>query len=244
MKSRWMAFLSVGVAIAIMAVTLGSTALAQTETPVPAPTDQAPAPGTTPAAPAARYNALVTSLATALGMAPADVLTERRAGKSYADLAAEKGVDLQTLTDAVIKTQMDAIDTRLANQAITQKQADWMKKALQNHADLLLTAPFVVNASGFGMGMGMGMMGPGMGSGMMGPGMMNPHDFGWGRDDDDWSERGDKDDFRRMPGRGFGDDDNRFGFGNRGMGRPGPNNAPAAPAAPEASPTAPGTSGA
>jgi hypothetical protein len=98
--------------------------------------------------------ASLTTIATALGVAEADLRTELQAGKSIADVASEKGVALQTVVDAVIAGQTTALSQAVANGRITQAQADAMlAQARANLPNLLeLKGGFAFGGRGLGGG--------------------------------------------------------------------------------------------
>lgn len=68
--------------------------------------------------------------ATALGITAEELRTELEAGKSIADVAGEKGVDVQTVIDALVAAATTKIDEALANGDITQEKADELKTNL------------------------------------------------------------------------------------------------------------------
>ena len=76
------------------------------------------------------------AIAEALGMDVEDVAAQLRAGKSLADLAEEKGVDLQVLKDAVDAARIEgasaAIERAVENGNLTREKADWMLRGLEN----------------------------------------------------------------------------------------------------------------
>ena len=73
--------------------------------------------------------------AEALGLSPEQLFTELHSGKTLTDLAAEKGVDLQTVQDAVAAARKDAmkqaIEQAVADGRLTREQADWMLQGLE-----------------------------------------------------------------------------------------------------------------
>lgn len=106
-------------------------------------------------------------VAEALGIDAATLWDELRAGKTVADLAAEQGVDLQTVTDAIVTEATEHLNAMVAAGYITQEQADahlaYMRENMLQH----LESGFMFGGMGFGRG---GMMGRG-GMGRMGRGM-------------------------------------------------------------------------
>ena len=76
--------------------------------------------------------------ATALGITADELRTELQSGKTIAQVASDKGVDVQTVIDAVTADEIAEIDQRLADGRITQAQADEMKaNAAQHAADIV-----------------------------------------------------------------------------------------------------------
>jgi hypothetical protein len=73
---------------------------------------------------------LVEGIANDLGMAPKDLMTELRSGKSIADVANEKGVDPQKIVGDVVGAIDGKIDQRVADKKLDQARADAMKQNL------------------------------------------------------------------------------------------------------------------
>ena len=59
-----------------------------------------------------------------LGMEPRDLLAELRAGKSVADVAAEKGVALDDIVNAILARKVERLNQLVADGRLTQDQAD------------------------------------------------------------------------------------------------------------------------
>ncbi|OFW65944.1 MAG: hypothetical protein A2V52_00775 [Actinobacteria bacterium RBG_19FT_COMBO_54_7] len=59
-----------------------------------------------------------------LGMAPKDLLSELKGGKTLAEIANEKGVDLNTLIDKILEPVKTRLSKMVENGGITQDQAD------------------------------------------------------------------------------------------------------------------------
>ena len=59
-----------------------------------------------------------------LGMTREELRTELQAGKSIADVAAEQGVSLDTLENALIEPLSEKLAERVANGDMTQEEAD------------------------------------------------------------------------------------------------------------------------
>lgn len=76
--------------------------------------------------------------ATALGITADELRTQLESGKTIAQVAADKGVPVQTVIDAVTADENAEIDAALAAGKITQAQADEMKaNAAQHAADIV-----------------------------------------------------------------------------------------------------------
>ena len=72
---------------------------------------------------------LLTVAAEKLGMTEAELMTSLRDGKTIAELAEEKGVDTQAITDAYLAQWKEKLDAQVADGTITQDQADATLKA-------------------------------------------------------------------------------------------------------------------
>ncbi len=59
-----------------------------------------------------------------LGMEPQELLAELRAGKSVADVAQEKGIDLDEIVNAIIERKVDYLNQLVADGRLTQEQAN------------------------------------------------------------------------------------------------------------------------
>ncbi len=74
--------------------------------------------------------------AEALGMTADELSTQLWGGKTLADLAEEKGVDLQDVRDAVSaaheQAKRDAIEQAVEDGTITREHADWLLEGLDN----------------------------------------------------------------------------------------------------------------
>ena len=151
-------------AVAALAAVLTSTVLAQEATPTPSPSEPAPkvfgghrmgrGMGRTIGG-----QIQLEAAAEALGMTTDELSTELWGGKTLADIAEEKGVDLQAVRDAVEAAQeqavRDAIEQAVTDGTLTREHADWLLEGLDN---------------GYWGGHGFGGFGPGFGCGRMGMG--------------------------------------------------------------------------
>jgi len=77
---------------------------------------------------------LIAVAADKLGMTVEDLQTQLKDGKTVADLAKEKGVDLQTIVDAFMASRQEKLSQAVADGKITQEQADQM---LENMRDMI-----------------------------------------------------------------------------------------------------------
>ena len=73
--------------------------------------------------------------AEALGLTPEGLFTELHAGKSLDEIAEAKGVDVQTVYDAMnaarAEAEKQAIQQAVEDGRISQEQADWMLQGLE-----------------------------------------------------------------------------------------------------------------
>lgn len=130
---------------------------------------------------------LIAVAANTLGITQADLIAELNAGKTIADVAKEKDVDVNKIVDAYVAPQAERWTNLVTIKRLTQAQADTLLANFKSNVLLQLSQPFQANASGMmgrgGMGMmgcqGMGMMGCQGSMGTMGAngstGMMGPY---------------------------------------------------------------------
>jgi hypothetical protein len=89
--------------------------------------------------------------AKALGMTADELSTQLWGGRTLADLAKEKGVDLQTVRDAVDagcqQATRDAIEQAVKDGRLSREQADWLLQGLEKGW---------LGGRGFGFGRGFG----------------------------------------------------------------------------------------
>ncbi|MCK6625993.1 MAG: hypothetical protein L6R45_12555 [Anaerolineae bacterium] len=124
-------------------------------------------------------NSLLTIAAEKLGLTTAELQAELQAGKTIADVAAEKNVEVSTIVDAVVAERAEQLDELVANGQATQEEADAMLTLMKANITRRINEAW--SGRGFGPGMMGGGIGPGFGmghGGMMGGrgGMMG----GWG----------------------------------------------------------------
>jgi hypothetical protein len=111
-------------------------------------------------------NSLVAVAAEKLGMTRDELLTELQAGKSIAEVAAEKNVAVDTIVEAVLAPRTERINELVANGQLTQEQADTML------AQMKANVTTQINTQGLPQGRGGGFGGAGVcdhpGMGMLG----------------------------------------------------------------------------
>jgi hypothetical protein len=113
-----------------------------------------------------------TAIASALGISQDELFAALRSGKMVAQLAQEKGVDLETVVKAADEAHDQALDAQVKAGRLTQEQADWMDAHMEANIRAMLAGQFgpgMMGGPGFGR---RGGMGPDMGPGRHGPGMM------------------------------------------------------------------------
>jgi hypothetical protein len=123
-------------------------------------------PGAGPAAgvPGAAHQAI----AAALGISSEELFAAQRSGKTIAELAQEKVVDLETVVAAGLAAHKQALDTRVQAGQLTQAQADQMQARMEAGLRANVAGQFGPDGQGgpgFGPGAGRGRRGPGMGPG-------------------------------------------------------------------------------
>jgi polyhydroxyalkanoate synthesis regulator phasin len=107
-------------------------------------------------------DSLTSIVAEKLDLSITDLLTELQDGKTIADVASDKGVDLQVIVDAYVAQVKESLDEAVADGRITQKQADWQLEQVIERVTDQLNSTWEDHSRG-GMRRG-GMMGiPGMG---------------------------------------------------------------------------------
>ncbi len=78
--------------------------------------------------------------AEALGITEQELQTERQSGKTLAQIAQEKGVDTQTLVDAMLSQAKTDLAQRVADGKITQAQADEILQRLTERVQTLINS--------------------------------------------------------------------------------------------------------
>jgi len=117
-------------------------------------------------------NTIHDTIAKTLGVTTEQLYAERSAGKTLAQIAKDKGVSEQQLTDVILAAQKQFIDQAVNDGRIAQAQADWMQTQMKTMVPLMLNAPF-----GPGEMQGFGGRGRGFGRGFGG---MFGHAQPWG----------------------------------------------------------------
>jgi lambda repressor-like predicted transcriptional regulator len=74
---------------------------------------------------------IVQAVADLLGMTPREILAERRAGRSLAEIAAARGVDQATLVQTLTSTFKTRLDQAVAAGRLTQERADALLQQAQ-----------------------------------------------------------------------------------------------------------------
>lgn len=92
-----------------------------------------------------------------LGISVQELMTELQGGKSIADLAGEKGVALETISNAYLEQLTENLKTAVDDGRLTQERADWMLEQAQERVPDLLENTW----QGFGPGGFRGGHGPG-----------------------------------------------------------------------------------
>ncbi|MGC8874661.1 MAG: hypothetical protein ACP5SI_09500 [Chloroflexia bacterium] len=89
---------------------------------------------------------LISVAAEKLGMSASDLVGALRDGKSIAQIAQEKGVDVQTIADAYIAKLEERLKQAVAEGKLGQKMADWMleqaRKQVNDWLEQTWSAPF------------------------------------------------------------------------------------------------------
>lgn len=131
-------------------------------------TPATPADTAAQAAHPGRENSPLYIVATQLGLEPADLMTELQAGKTIAQLAEEKDVSLDTITEAIIAARQEQLAQAVTDGLLTQAQADARLALLEVDLSAMYDKVFDAQAGGRGFGRGMDGFG-GRGDGFGGP---------------------------------------------------------------------------
>jgi hypothetical protein len=103
------------------------------------------------------------AVAKALGITSQELWDARAAGKSVAELAKEKDVDLTKVVDAALAAHTAQLDAAVKAGTLTQTQADATKALMKGRIDSQFQTTAVSGSWGPGMMSGRGMMGNGFG---------------------------------------------------------------------------------
>jgi hypothetical protein len=165
-KKRLLVLVGVVALITVLGTVMGGMALAQTETP------QSQTEPTTPqqfgrgmgfGCMGGRSWDNFDAMAKALNLTPTQLFDKLHEGKTLADIAEEKGVDLTKVQEAAnaarVTAMKDAIAQAVTDGKITQAQADWLLKGLEEG----YLGKGRGSGFGFGHGGGRGMRGFGGG---------------------------------------------------------------------------------
>jgi hypothetical protein len=87
----------------------------------------------------ARAAAMMQPVADLLGMTPEEILRERPAGRSLADVAASRGVDQATLVQTIVTAAKTRLDQAVADGRLPQERADAMTQRAQEFAQRMVT---------------------------------------------------------------------------------------------------------
>ena len=130
-----------------------------------APPEQPAAKGIAPVAPANPWfggaqrtgwpGPLVTKIADILNMKVEDLVAARQAGKSFVDIAKEKGVSEAELLDALMAQVKANVDSLVASGRMTRSQADQVLANVRTNLKAAITRT-AIGPLGAGLRMGMG----------------------------------------------------------------------------------------
>jgi hypothetical protein len=94
-------------------------------------------------------NSLVAVAAAQLGMTQAELVAELQGGQTIADVAAEKGVALETIVDAFVAPRAERLAELVANGQLTQEQADDMLAAMKANITARLSEAWTPGGPGY-----------------------------------------------------------------------------------------------
>jgi hypothetical protein len=97
-------------------------------------------------------NSLVSVAAEQLDMTTTELTTELQSGKTIADLAQEKEVSLDKIIDAFLAPRAEQFAEMVANETLTQEQADTMLAAMKANLTAHLSKQWSPGGPGFGRG--------------------------------------------------------------------------------------------
>jgi len=73
-----------------------------------------------------------------LGLTPEELHAEIQDGKSLVEIAAERGISAEELTDALLEAKAEMLREAVANEQITQEQADLMMERFESQIESML----------------------------------------------------------------------------------------------------------
>jgi hypothetical protein len=144
-------------ALAISAVAVAAQSPSATATPsTPAGQSQAPAQGQGqfPGRGMRGFGGDFQAIADALGIDLATLQSDLQSGKTIADIAKEKNVELSTIVDAVVAKAQETLTTAVTDGRLTQEQVDAQIALLKANLNVMFTRTFdqqMGNRPGFGM---------------------------------------------------------------------------------------------
>lgn len=153
MSRKWMMLSGLGLVVALLVLSLALPAAAQDMATPTEPTTKAR--GSSSKGLGLWFDrgswATFDAVAEVLGLTPVELFSELHSGKSVEEVATAKGIDLQKVQDAAEAARLAArkaeIEQALEEGAITQEQADWMLRGLEQG-----WMPMVRSGRGHGMG--------------------------------------------------------------------------------------------
>jgi hypothetical protein len=105
-------------------------------------------------------NTIHAVIAKTLGITTEQLYAERATGKTLAQIAKDKGVSEQQLTDVILAELKEFTDQAVKDGRITQAQADWVQAQAKVMVPLMLNSPFgpggMQGFGGYGHGHGWG----------------------------------------------------------------------------------------
>lgn len=99
---------------------------------------------------------LLDAVAKLTGQTPAQVASQRAAGKSISQIAAEKNVSATAVVDQALKVRQQVLADKVKAGAITQSQADAAAATMKSRLTQRVSDPTACNGSGGGAGRGAG----------------------------------------------------------------------------------------
>ncbi|MBL7183460.1 MAG: hypothetical protein ISS50_03310 [Anaerolineae bacterium] len=158
MKKRFMILAGAALAVVLLGMVVAMPAFADEPTPPGAYGHDRHGCGGS----GREHGGMLDILAEVLDMTPEETFAELEAGKTIVEIAADQGVELSDLVDALIAPRAEALAQAVENGYLTQEQADWLLEYMREGLEWRLSN----NLFGFGgFGMGRGHRGGGRSSG-------------------------------------------------------------------------------